>query len=120
MASNDIFSANTSSSSLGSLLDSLAEKFKRDFPLLEGIVTEVNNKEVLINIGSENQLRPNLHLLCYRMGMKMKHPVTGKIVGAEAEILGDLIVKEVFKDFSKTIRSKPKGEVKMFDQVIAR
>ena len=120
MASNDIFGEDKSFSSLDNLLDSLAFKFKRDFPIFEGILIEVKGgDEVLIDIGTEKQIKPNMHLICYRKGMEIKHPVTGKILGAEPEILGDITVKEVYEGFSKAKVAK-KGEIKVYDQVISK
>lgn len=120
LASNDIFGEDKSFSSLNNLLDSLAFKFKRDFPLFEGILIEVRKNEVVIDIGSEKEIKPNLHLICYRDGLEIKHPVTGKILGAEPEILGDLTVKEVFEGFSKASLEKQKGDLKIYDRVIAK
>ena len=120
LASNDIFGEDKSFSSLDNLLDNLAFKFKRDFPLFEGILIDVKNDEVVIDIGSEKQIKPNLPLICYRDGLEIKHPVTGKILGAEPEILADLTVKEVFKNFSKASMQKRKGEVRIYDRFIAR
>lgn len=121
LASNDIFGEDKSFSGLGDLLDGLAFKFKRDFPIFEGILIEVRGgDEVLIDIGAEKQVRPNQRLICYREGMEIKHPVTGRILGAEPEILGDLSVSEVFEGFSKASLEKQVGDVKVYDRVIAR
>ena len=120
LANNDIFSEDKSISSLDNLLDSLAFKFKQDFPLFEGILIEVKNNEVLINIGFEKQIKPNMHLICYREGFETKHPVTGKILGAEPEILGEATVTEVFENFSKAHMDKQKSNIKVYDRVIAK
>ena len=120
LANNDIFSEDKSISSLDSLLDSLALKFKQDFPLFEGILIEVRNNEVVIDIGLEKQIKPNIHLICYREGFETKHPVTGKIIGAEPEILGELTVKEVFEGFSKASIHKQKNDIRIYDRFIAK
>jgi TolB-like protein len=120
LARNDIFTEDKSFSSLATLLDGLALKFTRDFPLFTGIVIEVKNNEAVIDIGSTQQIKPNMRLLCYRKGMEITHPVTGERVGAEPEILGELTVTEVFENFSNTRLQHWRGEVKMYDQVISR
>lgn len=120
LARNDIFAEDKSFSSLATMLDTLALKFTHDFPLLAGIVIEVNNNEAVIDIGSTLQIKPNMRLLCYRKGMEITHPVTGKIMGAEPEILGELTVTEVFENFSNTRIQPLRGEVKLYDQVISR
>lgn len=120
LASNDIFGEDKSFASLDYLLDRLAFKFKQDFPLLEGILIEVRNNEVVIDIGLEKQIKPNMHLLYYREGFKIKHPVTGRILGAEPEILGELTIKEVFEEFSKASIHRQKDDVRLYDRVIAK
>ena len=54
-----------------------------------------------------------------RVPVVLKHPVTGKILGAEPEILGELTVKEVYENFSKATVDKKNG-VKVYDRVIAK
>lgn len=120
LASNDVFGEDKSLAALNSLLDTLASKFKRDFPLFEGILIEVKNGEVVIDIGSERRIKPNQRLICYRDGFVTRHPVTRKILGAEPEILADLTVKEVFSNSSKASLQKQRGEVRAYDRFIAR
>ena len=120
LAHNDSFTEDKSFSSLSALLDSLALEFTHDFPLVEGIVIEVKKSEAVINIGSTQQIKPNMRFLCYRKGMEITHPVTGERVGAEPEILGELTVTKVFENFSHARLQRWRGEVKMYDQVISR
>ena len=101
LASNDIFGEDKGLGSIDNLLDSLAFKFKKDFPLVEGILLEVRDDEVLIDIGKKKLIKPNVRLICYREGPPIKHPVTGRMLGSEPEILGKLKVEEVYDDFSK-------------------
>ncbi len=120
LASNDIFGEDKGFGSLDNLLDGLAFKFKRDFPVVEGILLEVRDNEVLIDIGGEKSIKPNVRLFCYREGVSIKHPVTGKILGSEPQILGMLKVEQVYEDFSKAAILDREGEMIVSDKVIVQ
>lgn len=120
LSRHDTFTEDKSQPSLENQLDRLAFKFKQDFPLIKGIVTDVKGDEVVIDIGSKEKIKPNQHLILYRKGLEIKHPVTGQILGAEPEILGELTVKEVFENFSKATMQNRKATIQVYDQVIAR
>lgn len=120
LASNDIFGEDKGLAALNNLLDSLAYKFKRDFPLVEGILLEVRDGSVLIDVGTEKNLKPNTRFICYREGPPIRHPVTGKILGSEPQILGRLKVDEVYEGFSKAEVVDQENSFSVSDKVIAQ
>lgn len=120
LASNDIFGEEKSLASLNNLLDSLAYKFKRDFPLVEGILLEVRDDSVLIDVGVEKRLKPHIRLICYREGPEIRHPVTGRVIGREPLILGKVKVEEVFEGFSKAQVLDREESFTVKDKVIAQ
>ncbi len=120
LAINNVYGEDLNDSALTELFAGLALLFKEDLPILEGIVTKVTADGALINIGSDRQVKPVMRFICYRKGLGMKHPVTGRLMGAEPEILGELTVTEVNRDFSKASLLKKKGNVQAYDRVIAR
>ncbi|MCL7487643.1 MAG: FlgO family outer membrane protein [Desulfobulbaceae bacterium] len=120
LAANDIFSEDKSFSSLTGMLDNLAARFTRDFPVLHGMLTDVGENEVTINIGADKHIEPGMLMICYRDGLQIRHPVTGRIVGGEPEILGEIRVKEVLADSSKASLRKQHGKIKVYDRVIGK
>lgn len=120
LTSNDVFDQEKGLSSLSTLLDSLAYKFKRDFPLLEGIIIEVKNTLVMVDIGQEKKIKPLSRLICFRDGPVVKHPVTGKILGAETVELAELKIKDVYKGFSQAEKVRITGDMKVLDKVISK
>ncbi|MDW7774130.1 MAG: hypothetical protein SCH71_14685 [Desulfobulbaceae bacterium] len=101
LAVHDIYAEEKGPAALGSLLESLAFKFKSEFPLIEGILLEVKDNTALIDAGSDKQIKPGMVFLCYREGPSIKHPVTGRPVGQEPRILGKLMVEEVYETSSR-------------------
>ncbi len=121
LARNDVFGVEKTSLYLHDMLNSLALKFKRDFPILEGILTKILDKdEALIDIGVSKKIKPYLHLICYRENLGIEHPVTGEILGADPEIIAHLKVKEVFEKFSKVTIKQLKAPVQLYDRIISR
>jgi len=120
LASNDIFGEDKGLAALDSLLDSLAFKFKRDFPLVEGMVIEVRNGEILIDVGKNGQIKPYTKLICYREGPPVRHPVTGRLLGSEPQILGELKVEEIYEDFSKAAVLDKQRDFISSDRVISQ
>jgi len=120
LASHDIFGEDKGLDALGSLLDGLAFKFKRDFPLVEGIILEVRRMEVLIDAGSEKRIKPNTWLLCYREKEPIRHPVTGRLLRPEPRIISRLKVEEVYGDFSKTAVLDQTEALMATDRVISQ
>lgn len=121
LARNDVFGDTGSITSKDALLNNLALKFKHDFPIIEGIVTNIlDNGEVVIDIGSEKRLKPNRSFICYRKGLEIRHPVTGEILGAEPEIISEMTVTEVMRQASRATLHNQKAPVRLYDRVIAR
>ena len=120
ITSNDVFDENKSLRALDHLLDRLAFKFKQDFPLHEGILLEVSGNTALVDIGSSKNLLLYSRLICFKEGKGIKHPVTGKILGAKSEILGDLKIVQVDEEFSQAEIIHQNAEMKQLDKVILR
>lgn len=120
LSSNDAFDEEKGLMAVGRLMQGLAYKFKRDLPLLEGIIIEAKSGEILIDLGSEKKIRKNMKLILYREGQTIKHPVTGRVLGSRTEELGIATVKDVFDEFSSARIQKRDGALKVMDKVITR
>lgn len=120
LARNDTYGETTGGSVPDGLLAELAAKFACDFPLAEGTLLEVRGREVRVDLGSRQRIRPLTRLLCYREGPPARHPVTGEPLEAELEIIGELLVTKVDKESSWAKGVKLQGEFLRGDKVIAR
>lgn len=120
LARHDIFSEGKGRDTLKNLLNGLAAKFNNDFPLAEGILLEVKDGEVLVDIGREKHIKPHSRLICYREGPPIIHPVTGRIVDSDPTILGNLEVVEVYEESSRAVILDHKLDMIASDKVIAQ
>lgn len=122
MATKDVYGQDKSLSHLHFLLNGLALKFKHDFPMVEGLVVKVQGKELVIDLGKNRNLKKEMKLIIYREGEKIVHPVTGKVMGSDCQILGEAMLDQVFDDFSKgkILVADELSEVKEKDRVITK
>lgn len=120
LATHDIYTENKEPANLQPLLDFLAGRFKEDFPIVHGILSQVGENEVALNIGAEDGVQPNQLFICYRQGLEIRHPVTGKLVDAEPEIVAELRVTEVSAHSATAVVTEKHGPLRKYDRVIAR
>jgi hypothetical protein len=102
---------------LRSLAEGMAVKFHRAFPLLDGLVLQQRGTAIFTDLG-QDKIKLNRRLLVFREE-PLKHPVTGKILGADNVIVGRARVSQVMPEMSKAdlLDGKPEA-VKTQDRVI--
>jgi len=81
------------------LMDSLAESFKKEFPL-EGYVVMVSGKRAMIDLGRINGVEPGMRFFALRKGAPVRHPVTGKMLAGEDIRIGEMVVQNVEREAS--------------------
>lgn len=118
----DVFTEDKNTSAAKELMDGLAAKIARDFPLVEGIVINKEHGVLYSDIGSRSKIRKDAGIIVYRKGKEIKHPITGKSLGFDTIKLGEGRVEDVQEDFSK-IKLVGKGgshEINVKDFVITK
>ena len=81
------------------LMDSLADSFKKEFPL-EGYVVMVSGKRAMIDLGRINGVEPGMRFFALRKGAPVRHPVTGKMLAGEDIRIGEMVVQTVEREAS--------------------
>ncbi len=81
------------------LMDSLADSFKKEFPL-EGYVVMVSGKRAMIDLGRVNGVEPGMRFFALRKGAPVRHPVTGKMLAGEDIKIGEMIVQTAEREAS--------------------
>jgi hypothetical protein len=99
------------------LAEGMAIKFHREFPLIGGVVIQQKGEYIFTDLGGD-QIKPQRRLLVYREE-PIKHPVTGKVLGTDNEIVGCAKVTQVLEEMSKAelVKGNP-GDVKRLYKVI--
>jgi hypothetical protein len=117
MATADVYDEAKDLPALRSLAQGMAIKFHREFPLLGGLVIQCKGKQIFTDLG-KGKIKPQRRLVVYREE-PIEHPVTGKVLGADNEILGHARVTQVLPEMSRAELLDDKGEtIKRLDKVI--
>jgi tetratricopeptide (TPR) repeat protein len=117
LATADVFEEIVSLQTLNSLSEGLAVEFHREFPLLDGMVVKKKGNSIFTDLG-ENVIKLQRRLIVYRE-TSVKHPVTGKMLGSDNEILGRGRVIQVMPELSKAVLLDGKtAAIKPLDMVI--
>jgi TolB-like protein len=120
LSANDVFDEGKSLGAMNNLVQRLAYKFKRDFPLLEGIIIDLQGKQGLIDLGRDKNIKEHVKLIVFRDGPEVRHPVTGRLLGSEPMELGEAKVTDVLKEYSKVLITKRTAVPKALDKVITK
>jgi hypothetical protein len=95
----------------------MAIKIHQAFPLVEGIIIKKKQGHVLTDLGQE-KIKMQRRLLVYREE-PVKHPVTGKLLGTDMNIVGKARVTELAPEMSEAELIDCKEElIEVFDKVI--
>jgi TolB-like protein len=117
VATEDVYDEAKDLQVLRSLADGMAIKFHREFPLLGGLVIQCKGKQVFTDLG-QGEVKLQRRLIVYREET-LQHPVTGKVLGADNEILGRARINQVMPEISRAELFDGKvGTVNRLDKVI--
>jgi hypothetical protein len=121
LAAEDVYGEEVTLRTLRPLLEGLSLKLRQRFPLVQGLVLKTEEKRIFVDLGNK-QIRKHMKLVVFREGEAIKHPMTGQLLGAPTEVLGEAKVEAVFDDLSQGIMQKQKapGEVKQLDKAITK
>jgi TolB-like protein len=119
LASKDVYGEVKDLPALRSLAEGMAIKFHLDFPLVDGLIIEQKGKDIFTDLG-ENVIKVGRRLIVYRVE-PIKHPVTGKVLGADNKIIGRACITQVMSEMSKAelLKGKPES-VGHLDRVITQ
>jgi hypothetical protein len=121
LAAEDVYGEDVNLPTLRFLLEGLSLKLRQRFPIIQGLVLKVENQRLFFNLGNK-QIKKYMKLVIYREGEPIKDPITGQVLGAPTEVLGEAKVEDVFDNLSQGIMQQQKapGEVKQLDKAITK
>ncbi|PXF60275.1 MAG: hypothetical protein C4B58_00070 [Deltaproteobacteria bacterium] len=117
LSTQDVYGEVKDLPALRSLAEGMAIKFQRDFPLVDGLVIEKKGKDIFTDLG-QDVIKLFRRVIVYREE-PVKHPETGRVLGANNKIIGCARVTQVMPGMSKAelLDGKP-GAVRRLDRVI--
>ncbi|MCK4486075.1 MAG: hypothetical protein KAU38_04845, partial [Desulfobacterales bacterium] len=117
LATEDVYDEVKDLPALRSLAEGMAVKFHRDFPLVDGLVIEHKGEHIFTDLGKD-MIKLRRRLIVFREE-PVKHPVTGKVLGADNIIIARARVTQVMAKMSKAelLNGKTKAVTRL-DRVI--
>ena len=117
LATEDVYDEVKDLPTLRSLAEGMSIKFHREFPLVDGSVIECKKDNIFTDLG-QDVIKPQRRLIVYREE-PVKHPMTGKVLGGDNEIIGRARVTQVMPEMSKAELLESKAEaIRPLDRVI--
>jgi len=100
LAVKDVYDEYRDRSALVNMAEGMAVKFHLEFPLVDGLVVQAKKKGFVSDLG-KGKVKPQRRLVVYRESEPIRHPVTGQILGCDAEIIGYARATQVMDKMSK-------------------
>lgn len=91
-----------------------------ELPIVEGYIVSQDQDMFYIDIGSEKGIRKGSKCVAFREGEKIRHPVTGEILGSRVTKLGELVVVQVQNKLAATKVVESEGDIKVGDRVVVK
>jgi len=122
LAAEDVCGEDLTLQALRTFAESLAVKFLRRLPLVEGVMVKTEGRQVFVDLGEKQAIRKYMKLLLFREMEPFKPPLTGKPLGTSTQTLEESWVEAVLEDFSQATMLQPgsSAEVKPLDKVITK
>ncbi len=98
----------------------VAIKIYNELPIVEGFIVTAEPSVYYIDIGSEKGIRKGSKCVAFREGEKIKHPITGEILGSKVTKLGELVVVAVHERFSEVKVIEKEGDIVVGDKVVVK
>jgi len=122
LATSDAYDENKSFDTIEQMMEGIALKLGEAFPLVGGKLIKIEDGKYFVDLGSQQRVRPGMRLLTYREGEPIIHPVTGRSLGSDVLVSGELRLTQVFDDFSicELVTGKRDVAMQKMDLVLTR
>jgi hypothetical protein len=122
LMTEDVYGEDLSLRNVRTLMQGLAWKFQRYFPLVEGSIMEKQGKRLLTDLTAEDGIKRYMRLLIFRPGETFTHPRSGRLLRRPDTILGEAQITTVTTDLSEAtvLSSEQLGNVRESDRVITK
>ncbi len=121
ISAQDAYSNKLSIYQIAEMVNQLAEKFKKDLPIVQGLVINVQRNRITLDIGLNKGLKKGMKCLVYREGDPIVHPVTKEVIGRIINQVCEVRITEIFPAYSMAETTKIlSGQPQKLDKVITK
>ncbi len=121
ISAQDAFATKISLVALSEMIQNVATKIKRDVPVVSGIVVNLQNNRLTLDLGKSKGAQKGMKCYVFREGDSIIHPKTKEVIGKVFEQICEVQLVEVFDGYSiaKITQSK-NGVPQVLDRVITK
>jgi TolB-like protein len=101
-------------------VEHLAIMIYNELPIVEGYVVAVEPQQFYVDVGSSKGIRKGSKCVVFREGDKIRHPVTGEILGSKVTKLGELVVTDVQDKMSTAKIVQMDQDFKVGDKIVVK
>lgn len=101
-------------------VDRVAIDIYNELPIVEGYVVNKDQNLYYIDIGNEKGIRKGSKCVVFREGEKIRHPITGEILGSKVTKLGELVVVQVQPKLAAAKVVESEGDIEVGDKVVVK
>ncbi len=122
LAAVDVYGEELTLPNLQTLMEGMAWKLRRHFPLVEGLVLDTTGKVLWTDLRKEHGIKRYMKLIVYRAGEEVQHSGTGRLLHKPEVILGEARITAVSDNLSEAtlLSSQRAGNVHESDKVITK
>lgn len=121
ISAQDAYSNQISIYQIADMVNQLAEKFKNDLPIVEGLVINVQGNKVTLDLGANKGLKKGMKCLVYREGDPIVHPVTKEVIGRIINQVCEVRIVDIYPAYSiGEVTKQLSGLPQKLDKVITK
>ncbi len=121
ISAQDAYSDRISLYQISQMVNTLAQKFTKDLPIVKGLVINIKGNQLTLDFGSNKKIKKGMKCIVYREGDPIVHPVTGKVIGRMINQICVARITETMPNFSiAEIEKSLSGVPQKLDKVITK
>ena len=100
VAAVDVYGEDIDAQALRQLCKGLVFKLCDEVPMAEGLVVQVKNERIIVDLGKESRIKKGMRLIIFQEGEPVRHPVTGAVLGTDIDEVGLGLIQAVHDQMS--------------------
>ena len=121
IAAKDAYTNNISFENISLMILDLGEKIKKELPIVNGFVINVQNERLTLDIGSNIGVKKGMKCTVYREGEAIVHPGTGEVLGKMINEICEVQIVDIYESYSiSRITRKMKDFPKNLDKIVTK
>lgn len=122
MVAEDVYGEDLDLQSLKILMEGLAWKVRRRFPIVEGVILDIEDDLISIDLTHKDGVQRHMKLILFREGGSVQDPRSGEMKKKPAQLMGEARIRTVSDELSEAALLTPEiaGKVHPLDKVITK